>query len=269
MAYTNNQNAGGLETLTSLDSGDLIIVGDISDSNRAKAITNANLLSSKADLASPTFTGTPSLPTGTTGVTQSASDNSTKLATTAYVDNQISVSGTTATFFVNRSICPTGASRTITTSSNTTAYFWAFELPFDITVNYISFSAFSGGSTETTFDIAVYSYDGQTKLFEVTTATTAGSAVMETAVSSVALSAGNYYLALVPNTNGSTEGFYSTDLIENAWSNLNGYDLTSQPKLAGTATVTAGTLPSTFNPVSGLTEISATAGGWLPFRLDN
>jgi len=43
----------------------------------------------KADLASPTFTGTPSLPTGTTGVTQSASDNSTKLATTAYVDAQV------------------------------------------------------------------------------------------------------------------------------------------------------------------------------------
>lgn len=39
----------------------------------------------KAALASPTFTGTPSLPTGTTGVTQTAGDSSTKLATTAYV----------------------------------------------------------------------------------------------------------------------------------------------------------------------------------------
>jgi hypothetical protein len=39
----------------------------------------------KADLASPTFSGTPSLPTGTTGVTQSAGDNTTALATTAFV----------------------------------------------------------------------------------------------------------------------------------------------------------------------------------------
>jgi len=39
-----------------------------------------------APIASPAFTGTPSLPTGTTGITQSAYDNSTKLATTAYVD---------------------------------------------------------------------------------------------------------------------------------------------------------------------------------------
>lgn len=36
-----------------------------------------------AGLNSPTFTGTPSLPTGTTGVTQSVNDNSTKLVTTA------------------------------------------------------------------------------------------------------------------------------------------------------------------------------------------
>lgn len=39
----------------------------------------------KANIASPTFTGTPVLPTGTTGVTQSVTDNSTKLATTAFV----------------------------------------------------------------------------------------------------------------------------------------------------------------------------------------
>lgn len=42
-----------------------------------------------ATLLSPTFTGTPSLPTGTTGVTQSASDNSTKLATTAFTQSAV------------------------------------------------------------------------------------------------------------------------------------------------------------------------------------
>jgi hypothetical protein len=38
-----------------------------------------------AGLNSPTFTGTPSLPTGTTGVTQTAGNNTTALATTAFV----------------------------------------------------------------------------------------------------------------------------------------------------------------------------------------
>ena len=40
-------------------------------------------------LNSPAFTGTPSLPTGTTGVTQTAGDNSTKLATTAFVGSAV------------------------------------------------------------------------------------------------------------------------------------------------------------------------------------
>ena len=41
-----------------------------------------------ARLASPVFSGTPSLPTGTTGVTQTAGTNNTSLATTAFVIGQ-------------------------------------------------------------------------------------------------------------------------------------------------------------------------------------
>lgn len=50
----------------------------------------ATAVATKADLASPTFTGTPSLPTGTTAVTQSTSDDSTKLATTEFVQDLVS-----------------------------------------------------------------------------------------------------------------------------------------------------------------------------------
>lgn len=51
----------------------------------AALITASTVSSTYAPLASPTFTGTPSLPTGTTAVTQAQFDNSTKLATTASV----------------------------------------------------------------------------------------------------------------------------------------------------------------------------------------
>lgn len=47
----------------------------------------ATAIVTKADLASPTFTGTPALPTGTTAVTQTSTDDSTKLATTAFVQD--------------------------------------------------------------------------------------------------------------------------------------------------------------------------------------
>jgi hypothetical protein len=52
-------------------------------------------ISGFAPLASPTFSGTPSLPTGTTGVTQSAGNNTTALATTAFVTAAVAASSGT------------------------------------------------------------------------------------------------------------------------------------------------------------------------------
>ena len=59
--------------------------------------TEGNLF---ALLASPTFSGTPSLPTGTTAVTQTAGDNDTSIATTAFVSNFFS-SGTWTPIFTD------------------------------------------------------------------------------------------------------------------------------------------------------------------------
>ena len=66
----------------------------------------ATAIATKADLSSPTFTGTPSLPTGTTAVTQSSSNNSTALATTAFVQSVAQV------------LFPVGAIYTATVSTN-------------------------------------------------------------------------------------------------------------------------------------------------------
>lgn len=57
----------------------------------------ADLDTTKADLASPTFTGAPVLPTGTIAVTQTAGDNTTAVATTAFVLAAIAA-GSTTTF---------------------------------------------------------------------------------------------------------------------------------------------------------------------------
>lgn len=70
----------------------------------------ATAVATKADLASPTFTGTPTLPTGTIAVTQSTSDDSTKLATTAFVQDVIGA--------VKESLFPVGAIYTAVVSTN-------------------------------------------------------------------------------------------------------------------------------------------------------
>ena len=76
-------NVGGVTPATSVAWGD--ITGTLSSQTDLQ-----NALDLKANLASPTFTGTPSLPTGTTGVTQSINDNSTKLVTTAGLRDMLS-----------------------------------------------------------------------------------------------------------------------------------------------------------------------------------
>jgi len=80
---------------TNFAAKDSLPVGDNNKKVKGTEIDNefnaiASAVSTKADSNSPTFTGTPTLPTGTVATTQSQSDNSTKLATTAYVDTAIS-----------------------------------------------------------------------------------------------------------------------------------------------------------------------------------
>ena len=67
-------------------SGTTLSSTDIPNITESQVTNLTTDLAAKAPLASPAFTGTPSLPTGTTGTTQTAGDNSTKIATTAYAD---------------------------------------------------------------------------------------------------------------------------------------------------------------------------------------
>ena len=98
------------------------------DSTQVVTNLNADLLDGQqgtyyAALTSPTFTGTPSLPTGTTGVTQTVADNSTKLSTTAYADASSAAAIATLSGDFDRSYTGYGNSTTdLTVSSSTT---WA------------------------------------------------------------------------------------------------------------------------------------------------
>jgi hypothetical protein len=96
-----------LLALTKTDVG-LTNVDNTTDLLKPISTDTQTALDLKANLASPTFTGTPTLPTGTIGVTQTPSDNSTALATTAYVKAAVTAnsagSGTTYTVGLNPSL---------------------------------------------------------------------------------------------------------------------------------------------------------------------
>ena len=75
-------------TKDSLSPGDPLKIVKGTEIN-TEFVNIAVAVATKADLASPTFTGTPTLPTGTIAVTQSAGTNSTTVATTAFVQAAI------------------------------------------------------------------------------------------------------------------------------------------------------------------------------------
>lgn len=64
----------------------------------------ATAIATKADLASPTFTGTPTLPTGTVATTQSAGNNTTAIATTAFVQAAIALLYPVGSIYTNASV---------------------------------------------------------------------------------------------------------------------------------------------------------------------
>jgi len=103
--YTKSTDFASKDSLASGNAGKIVKGTEIDTefNNIATAVAT------KADLASPTFTGTPSLPSGTTGVTQSSTDDSTKLATTAFVQDVIAA--------VKSELYPVGSIYTNATSS--------------------------------------------------------------------------------------------------------------------------------------------------------
>lgn len=73
--------------------GKLQLTGDLGGTADAPTVPGLVL---KAPLDSPQFIGTPSLPSGTIAITQAANNNSTAVATTAYVANALSASNANA-----------------------------------------------------------------------------------------------------------------------------------------------------------------------------
>lgn len=144
---------------------------------------------------------------------------------------------------------------------NTTMYLGQLIVSLTIIVNKITIEATSV-AVAGTLDITVYSEDGATQKIAVTTASISGAGVVTTAVSAVTLSPGIYYFAV--NSNGTADvtiqqyGIGSSGVISN---------VTSEPKIVGTLTITAGTPPATITPTS-ITD-AVNGDGVAVIRLDN
>lgn len=159
----------------------------------------------------------------------------------------------------------TAGPASVTIAVNTTANLGQVIVPFEITANKITFSC-TAVTTPGTVDLSLYSEDGQTRLFSVTTATISGQGLVTTALPSVVIPPGVYYIAINPNGTASLSVRTFNNNID-PFSTTNGlqYDVAGEPVMQGTFAIAAGTPPATFTP-SSITELAQTT---LIFRLDN
>ena len=151
---------------------------------------------------------------------------------------------------------------TLNLNTNTNGYVGMFELPFAITVNKISIRVTAVVDSQAVH-LGIFSEDGQTRHISVTTAAPTGAETLTTSVPSVELPAGMYYLVAVPDDScditvrSFTMGLPMVEMQD---------QIASEPRLCGTITVTASTMPSTFDPVA---DITGADDSLLVFRLDN
>lgn len=89
-SVTSVNSKTGVVTLVKADIG-LANADNTSDANKPVSTAQQTALDAKANLSSPSFTGTPSLPTGTTAITQIAGNNTTSIATTAFVTGAVGI----------------------------------------------------------------------------------------------------------------------------------------------------------------------------------
>lgn len=138
-------------------------------------------------------------------------------------------------------------------NSNTTAFVGQIIVPFGITVNKLTIRTGATVTTAGTFDIVIYNETGQTQEISVTTASiNATDTLFTTAVSAVALSAGIHYILIVPNSTADANIIFWQSQPNPPFSGTMGFgeDVSGEPIIQGTLTVTASTPPATFDPAA-------------------
>ncbi|MBZ5613150.1 MAG: hypothetical protein LAO23_04005 [Acidobacteriia bacterium] len=190
-----------------------------------------------APLASPMFTGTPSAPTANPG------DNSTKLATTAFVQSALPTNSTTIPWLT---FSHGGSNINFSTATNK-AIFTGVVLDFAKTTSQVSYNVSTADNTSNTYDLGIYSgtaggtctqqaHIGQTA--GTTFAASTGWKTTNWLGGSVTLQPGRYYLAYTTSCTtscatliGDTGGFTFAGSSGGANSNV--------------SVTTGGTLPAT------------------------
>lgn len=187
------------------------VPGALTAADHATFAGYAATIALKANLASPTFTGTPSLPTGTTGVTQAAGNSTTALATTAFVTTADNLKANLASpTFTGTPTLPTGTIGVTQAAGNSTTALatTAFVTTADNLKAPLASPTFTGDVNSSTGNVLISTIG---KGLQVKTGTNAkiGTAVLVAGTVTVANTSvtANSRIFLTSQTDGGTVGF--------------------------------------------------------------
>jgi len=212
------------------------------------ATTNVDVSAATAPSSGQVLTAT-----GTTAATWQTPSSGSALTILPMIEAPLSVSTPTN----NRGI-----------SDNTTMYIGVVIIPFSITANKITIRTGTSHTADGTLDLTLYSESGGSQIFSVTTATiNATSTLFTTSLSAVSIPAGKYYFGVNGNSTVNTTIIGWQENNANAFSTTAGIrsDVSSEPVMSGTLTITADTPPATITP----TSITEALNSCIVFRLDN
>ena len=184
----------------------------------------ATAVATKADLASPTFTGTPTLPTGTIAVTQSSGNSTTAIATTAFVQ--------AAAALTLAAIYPVGSIYTNASVSTNPATLLGFG----------TWTAFGAGRV-------MVGFNSGNALFDT---------AEETGGSADAITVSHTHTATSTVTDSGHSHTFSTNVLGQSGSSAGvGWTGGSQPIIGGTQSATTGITVATTNASTGASGTNA------------
>ena|SRR3990167_3667003 len=148
-------------------------------------------------------------------------------------------------------------------NSSITAYLGLMNIPYNITVNKI-ITTVTASAAGGSYLFGLYTESGQQQVLSTVIPSISANTSFVGTVTSVLVNAGNYYSAVVPKEGRSDAATFDAWNTSTApTTTLNVYN--RGPIYSGRVSVTAGTLPTTFNP----NTIASVAGQGIAFRLDN
>lgn len=180
----------------------------------------------------------------------------------SHINIRSSVTGYARTAFTQHI---SGAAERLSTdiTNNTTMHVGLSYIPHSILANRMTVRSGGAAVTPGTVKIAIFSEDGQTKIIEETSATISATYTYQTITlgTAVYLPAGVYYTAILGQSTVSASFMgWKSPLDDDT------YEVTGGKVTSGYMTVTANTIPSTFNPV---TDIVFAHNRSVVLRFDN